>query len=275
MNTSVMTGEPAGRYTHGHARAVLASHGARTAANSAAYLIPHLSSGMAVLDVGCGPGTITLDLAEIVAPGVVTGLERVEEPLTSARLTAAARGDHTTRFEQGDAMHLPYPDASFDVVHAHQVLQHLMDPVGALREMMRVCRPGGWIAARDADYAAMTWYPEIREIDGWRSVYSRIARANGGEPGAGRRMRAWSRAAGIPHAVFSTSVWTYATAEECAWWGNGQANRVLGATFVQQAAQHGISAEQVRAMATGWREWGDHPDAWFSMPHAELLARMP
>ena len=65
----------------------------------------------------------------------------------------------------GDVYSLDYPDASFDVVHAHQVLQHLTDPVTALREMRRVCRPGGVVAARDADYAAMTWYPESPGLD--------------------------------------------------------------------------------------------------------------
>ena len=62
-------------YTHGHADAVLQSHRRRTAENSAAYLAPHLRPGLDVLDVGCGPGTITVDLAERVAPGRVTGLD--------------------------------------------------------------------------------------------------------------------------------------------------------------------------------------------------------
>ena len=74
-----------GRYTLGHEQATLASHGARTAANSAAYLLPVLQQGMSMLDVGCGPGTITLDLAEIVAPGAAVGVENVEEPLAAAR----------------------------------------------------------------------------------------------------------------------------------------------------------------------------------------------
>lgn len=114
---------------------------------------------MELLDVGCGPGTMTLDLAAFVAPGRVIGVENVEAPLVAAREAAAARGDETTTFGVGDALALPFPDDSFDVVHAHQVLQHLTDPVTALREMRRVCRPGGWVAARDADYAAMSWYP--------------------------------------------------------------------------------------------------------------------
>src|SRR5262245_33426749 len=60
-------------YIHGHHQSVLRSHRSRTAANSDAYLLPHLQAGMTVLDVGCGPGTITCDLADVVAPGQVLG----------------------------------------------------------------------------------------------------------------------------------------------------------------------------------------------------------
>ena len=96
-------------YLHGHHASVLASHGARSAADSAAYLLPHLREGMRVLDVGCGPGTITLDLADAVGPaGAVVGVENVEGPLAHARRNAAARGDLRTRFELADVMALPY-----------------------------------------------------------------------------------------------------------------------------------------------------------------------
>lgn len=262
-----------GRYTLGHEASTLASHGARSATNSAAYLLPHLEPGMNLLDVGCGPGTITLDLAAVVAPGRVIGVENVEAPLVAAREAATARGDETTTFRVGDALALPFPDDSFDVVHAHQVLQHLTDPVAALGEMLRVCRPGGWVAARDADYAAMSWYPELPELELWRSTYRAVARANGAEPDAGRRMRAWAREAGLPKAQISSSVWSYATPEATRWWGNGQADRCGGEVFAEQALELGASPDVVASIADAWRRWGEHPDAWFVIVHGELLAR--
>ena len=261
-------------YTHGHEPSALASHGVRTAATSAAYLLPVLRPGMSVLDVGCGPGTITLDLAAAVAPGPVLGIENVERPLVAARAAAAERGDTTTRFEVADALDLPYDDDSFDVVHAHQVLQHLADPVRALREMARVCRPGGWVAARDADYAAMAWFPEVPEVEDWRTTYRAIAKGNGGEPDAGRRLRRWVREAGLPDVRITGSVWTYADPESCRWWGDGQAARIEGPTFTSQAEALGVDRSRVRAMADGFRRWGAEPDAWFLIPHGELLARV-
>ena len=96
-----------------------------------------------MLDLGCGPGTITADLAARVAPGAVIGIEPTPGPLADARAHAAAVGAENVTFAVGDAYALDYPDGAFDVVHAHQVLQHLGDPVAALREMLRVCEPDG------------------------------------------------------------------------------------------------------------------------------------
>jgi ubiquinone/menaquinone biosynthesis C-methylase UbiE len=143
-------------YTHGHHESVLRSHTWRTAENSSAYLLPHLRAGQALLDVGCGPGTITADLALLVGPGEVIGLDAGAEVVAQAEAHAAALGVSNLRFEVGDLFALPYPDESFDVVHLHQVLQHLGDPVAALVEMRRVVRPGGLLAARDSNYGTFT-----------------------------------------------------------------------------------------------------------------------
>src|SRR5439155_18436361 len=116
-------------YTHGHHDSVLRSHRWRTAANSAAYLLPHLRPGLAVLDVGCGPGTITADLAALVAPARVTALDSSPDVLAEAARVATDRGLGNVEFGAGDVHALDFPDDTFDVVHAHQVLQHVADPV--------------------------------------------------------------------------------------------------------------------------------------------------
>lgn len=174
-------------YTHGHHESVLRSHTWRTAANSAGYLLDSVKPHMRILDIGCGPGTITADLAALVPDGQVTGLEYAPGVLAQARATAAGRGLDNVSFAVGDVHALDYPDDTFCVVHAHQVLQHVGDPVQALREMRRVTKPGGLVAVRDADYSAMTWYPEVAGMADWQRLYLRVARANGASrtPGAG------------------------------------------------------------------------------------------
>ena len=259
-------------YTHGHAEPVLRSHRWRTAANSAAHLLPHLGAGMRLLDVGSGAGTITADLAGLVAPGRVTALEATEDALAHTRAGLAERGVEAD-LVVGDAHDLPFPDDAFDVVHAHQVLQHLADPVLALREMRRVCRPGGVLAVRDADYGAFTWWPQEPGLDTWLDVYRRTARANGGEPDAGRRLLHWALAAGLVDPEVTASTWTFATPQDRARWGRTWAERVTGSAFGEQLRREGhLDATGTDALAAAWRRWAAAPDGWFVVVHGDLLA---
>lgn len=258
-------------YLHGHQPAVVAAHARRTAADSAAYLVGELRPGLSLLDVGSGPGTITADLAELVAPGPVTALETSPDTLALTRDTLTARGVDAA-FEVGDVQSLGFDDDSFDVVHAHQVLQHLDDPVQALREMGRVSRR--LVAARDADYAAFTWYPEHPALTRWLELYHDLARASGHEPDAGRRLVAWAHAAGLPDVRASASVWCYAGAD-AHWWGTSWADRVLTSTFAGRALAAGVDRHELDDIAAGWRAWADDPDAWFLVPHGEVLAPAP
>ena len=263
------------RYTHGHSAAVLSAHSRRGAADSAAYLLAHLRAGMDLLDVGCGPASITADLAERVAPGRVVALDAAAGALEAARATLRERGlSEQVEVTSGDVMALPFEDASFDVVHAHQVLQHLADPVGALAEMRRVTRPGGIVAVRDAVYSAMTWFPEPAGMEQWRSVYMATARANGGEPDAGSRLLSWAREAGFADVTASASTWCYATPADRAWQSQTWAQRCL-TSFGPRAVELGLADRaDLEAMAQAWRQWGDSEDAWFVVVHGEVLARV-
>ncbi len=263
---------PADTYTHGHHSSVLRSHRWRTAENSAGYLLPRLHPGQHLLDLGCGPGTITLDLARRVTPGQVVGIDRAERPLQEARAAAAEQGVDNVRFEVGDAYRLGYPADTFDVVHAHQLLQHLSDPVAALVEMRRLVKPGGHVAARDADYQAMTWYPADPRLDRWLQLYRKVARSNRAEPDAGRRLLSWARAAGYQNVTSTASVWCYASAEEREWWGGLWAERVTHSAFAEQALVRGFAERtELSGLAEGWRHWSRQGDGWFAVLNAEIL----
>ncbi|MFT4297232.1 MAG: methyltransferase domain-containing protein [Micropruina sp.] len=259
-------------YTHGHAESVLRSHRTRTAANSAAYLIGRLRPGLSLLDVGSGPGTITADLARLVAPGRVVALETSEEIAALTRDGVVAAGGPEVECLVGDVHALDLPDDSFDVVHAHQVLQHLADPVRALREMVRVCRPGGVVAVRDGDYGGFTWFPASPGLDRWRELYSAAARANGGEPDAGRHLLSWAHAAGCRRVTAASSTWCYADPESRAAWGEGWADRIVDSAIATQLVTSGLaSADELAVIADAWRDWASHDDGWISVLHGELL----
>lgn len=261
-------------YTHGHHESVLRSHRRRTAEDSAAYLLPHLRPGLSVLDVGCGPGTITAGLAARVAPGAVTAVDQADDVLAVARFEIEQHRLTNVAFATADVHRLDFPDDTFDVVHAHQVLQHLTDPVAALREMRRVCVPGGIVAARDADYSGFIWFPELPALDLWRDLYQRMARANGGEPDAGRRLPSWARQAGFGDVTTSGSLWCYATAESREWWGGMWADRIVNSAIARDLLRLGLAtAAQLEEIAAAWRAWAADPDGFIAIPHGEILCR--
>ncbi len=298
-------------YLHGHHESVLRAHRWRTVENSAGYLLPRLSPGVKVLDIGCGPGTITVGLAARVrqgqageglageglagesravesragegravesraGEGQVVGIDVVSEVLADAQAEAVRQGCRNLSFQAGDVYRLAFGAGVFDVVHAHQVLQHLADPVAALTEMRRVCRPGGVVAARDADYGGMFWFPEEPGLRDWQVLYQRVARALDGEPDAGRRLLGWARAAGFEDVDVSASSWCFATAADRSWWGSLWAERVTKSNFADQAIGLGFATrEDLDGLAAAWRRWAASDDGWFLIPHGEILCGAP
>jgi ubiquinone/menaquinone biosynthesis C-methylase UbiE len=261
-------------YTHGHHESVLRSHTWRTAENSSAYLLPHLAPGQDLLDVGCGPGTITADLALLVAPGQVVGLDAAPDVVAWAQEHARGMGLANVRFEVGDLFALGYPDASFDVIHLHQVLQHLADPASALLELRRVLRPDGLLAARDSDYGAFSWAPADPMLDRWLEVYLAVTARNGHDARIGPRLLGLAHEAGFSDVVASSSTWTYADPQARAWWGGLWADRVRFSRFAQQATGYGLSeTAELEAIADAFTRWAASPDAVFVVPHVEILAR--
>lgn len=266
--------EPTKQYTHGHHESVLRSHRWRTAENSAAYLLESLEPGLDVLDVGCGPGNITIDLASRVSPGRTVGIDAAAPIIDEARAAARGQGVVGVEFEVADVYDLPFADATFDVVHAHQVLQHLSDPDAALRQMRRVCRAGGVVAARDGDYEAMTWFPESDGLDRWLDLYRAVARSNGGEPDAGRWLLRWAHEAGFADVRSSASAWCFATVEDRVWWGGLWADRVTVSALADQAVDRGFATRaDLAEIAEAWRRWAADPDGWFAVLHGEILCR--
>lgn len=265
-------GDPNEHYTHGHHESVIRAHSWRTVENSAAYLVPELRPGLSLLDVGCGPGTITVDLARRLAPGRVTGLDASAGIIEQARTLGA--GMPGLDFVTGDAYALPFDDDTFDVVHAHQVLQHVADPVAVLRELRRVAKSDGLVAARDVDYEGTIWYPELQGLDDWIEVLLAVHRSNAGEPDAGRRLQAWALEAGFGEVRSSASIWCFANDADRAWWGGLWSARILESDVAATAVAKGIATPaDLQRISAAWLDWAARPDATLFMPHGEVIAR--
>jgi ubiquinone/menaquinone biosynthesis C-methylase UbiE len=259
-------------YTHGHAPAVVRQHAQRTAGEAAAFLLPHLRPDMRLLDVGCGPGSITRGLAERLPAGQVVGLDLSRETLESARRDAAARGLENLRYEEGSVYELSFPDGSFDVAYAHQVLQHLRERGLALSEMLRVVKPGGVVAVREVDWSTVAYFPRDPWIDRFIEVHLRTWYRNGGEPQVGRQLRALFNAAGVASLEITASVWCYATREETVEWGDSYADRLLTSPMGERPVEYGYATRaDIESMAAALRAWGSHPDALWVFTHVQAL----
>jgi SAM-dependent methyltransferase len=260
-------------YTHGHHESVLRSHTWRTAENSAAYLLESLRPGMDLLDVGCGPGTITVDLAQRVAPGRVVGIDASAEVVAQAAALGRQAGASNADFATGDVYALAFDDASFDVVHAHQVLQHLTRPVNALAEMRRVLRPGGTVAVREADFGTFAWSPADPMLDRWVELYYEVTTRNGADARGARHLLGWARTAGFVDVRATSSTWTFADPDSRAWWGELWADRTELSSFGEQARAYRLSDDaELAAIAAAWRRWAASADGFFALLHCEILA---
>ncbi|KAI0457058.1 ubiE/COQ5 methyltransferase [Xylaria acuta] len=264
-------------YLHGHHASVVGSHARRTAQNSAAFLIPHIKPHYRILDVGCGPGSITVDLAQLVPQGSVIGIDSADGVLSQARELARERGlEGNLTFQRHDANELPFSDGEFDVVYCHQVLHHVRDPVAILNEMRRVTRKGGLVAAREVDYGALSWYPELPGIQKWEDVHMANFKANGVQPKAGRYVKAWANEAGFPYEdiTFSWSSWNYQD-EEAVIWAELWADRVLHSSYASTSLEKGISTQEVLDhISDTWRKWGENKGAFITIPSGEILCQV-
>ncbi len=243
----------------------------RTASSTAAFLLGHLHRGMRVLDVGCGPGTITLGLAEVVAPGDAVGVDLQVQLVERARALARERGVANVRFERADAYELPFADGSFDAALEHHVVMHLADPVRGLEEVRRILRPGGVLGLRDPDVATTVRWPMTPEFERFLELRMRAFQLQGTDGQAGRKHRQLLLEAGFAHAQSQAVTWGGGEAETL-----GPSVRFLRSQldgFGRIAREHGWAQEQeLDAIAADLERWAARPDAEVFMIICETLA---
>jgi ubiquinone/menaquinone biosynthesis C-methylase UbiE len=246
----------------------------RRAARWVPFVLPHLRPGMRVLDVGCGLGSITLDLAERVAPGEVVGVDRDAGQLELGRAAAVARELGNVRFEVGTVYELPFAAASFDAALAHTLLFHLCEPLRALQELRRVLVPGGLAAVSDDDWSTWVVVPEDSAMH-WmmRTFAPREVAANGGNPFYVRNLRRLLLDAGFARAEgLALAPEYYGTLEETRGYA-AMCERILRTPEVARraVAQAWVSADELEAMIAGVRAWGERPDAFAAVLYCAAL----
>jgi ubiquinone/menaquinone biosynthesis C-methylase UbiE len=245
-------------YTLGYTQTALDFVSRRTLESHGAFFLPYLRPGMAVLDCGCGPGSITLGIAERISDGTVVGIDISESQVELGRQSAAERGISNVRFRQGSAYELPFPDASFDAVFSNALLEHLREPPRALREFLRVLRPGGRVGVSGPDWDGFLYSPPWEKLTAAIRAYTEIQNRNGGDTLLGRKLLELLSEAGFVEIKAQARYENYENLDTIA--------EVI-------ASQLDSSGETTLAAVT--REWAAQPYGMFAQAWVSCVGRRP
>lgn len=194
------------KYKFGYNDSMVKQLQKRGALKDAAFLLPYLKPCIKLLDCGCGPGSITSDLAKILSDGQVVAIDIDDESLKIAESTARENNLSNISFQKASILDLPFDNNSFDVVFTRATLYHLQDAKKAIKEMLRVAKTGGIIAACEPDIGGMLYYPENRFIKEAQKVRTDIITKDGADLMIGRKLRSLFVEIGCKKAIaFSTS----------------------------------------------------------------------
>jgi ubiquinone/menaquinone biosynthesis C-methylase UbiE len=260
-------------YTMGYGPAAVALMGARTAETHAAFFVPHLKPGMKLLDCGCGPGTVTLGFAEIVAPGSAVGTDIEPSQVALATETAAKRHVDNVRFEVANIYELPFEDASFDAVFMSALIGNLREPTRGLREAFRVLKPGGVIGVKEFDHGGDITYPLEPAMAKYDELYRRLRAENGHNGESGRMIGALLLESGFSELDMSASYEILSNTKVL----HGAAQVFIGLlaeSWSHEFTSRGWATEMdIQDMREAWLRFADFPGALFAAAWCEAVAR--
>lgn len=248
----------------------------RRASKQAAFFLPYLQPGMTLLDAGCGPGSITVDLAEIVAPGQVTGIDIDEQHLQFATSYAKLRAIENVQFEPGDLTQLAFPDGSFDAVFVHGVIEYL-DAERAFSEIYRVLRPGGVVGARHGDFGGFLFFPERPELIESLELFAQFLSRIGGDPHCGRSQFATMRQVGFQNLKVSASYDCWTENQEAARAAaNWSANQWVSPEFADALTAFGLTDRaRLEEISSAVRALGEDENAFAAEAWGEAVGWKP
>jgi SAM-dependent methyltransferase len=248
---------------------------ARSANVYAGFFLRQLQPDMLVLDCGCGTATITIGLAEALPAGTVIGIDLAKDSLAAARRYASVMGRQNLFCVAADGRRLPFPEAAFDAVLCHSVLETVGDLANLVAEIRRVTKFGGVVGAASVEYGGLilagketagpTRFYEIRQLL-WRA-------AGIAEPNTGRRLRGLFEAGGFTRVEAFADYVSYGTPDRVASFARDRAAECRDHELHEAVARHGVAAaEELIDLASQWEAWGRDPQAFFAFPWCRVLA---
>ena len=263
-------------YTRGFSEVAISSSLRRTADSNAAYLLPYLVAGLRVLDFGCGPGSMSLSLAEHIAPGELHGVDMKGSLIEMARSKARDAGRDNAIFHVGDVTALPFEDNYFDIAHGHNILMHVPDTKAALGEVKRVLKPGGIIACREMICGSSFANPDLKIAKRLWELFEDLMAANDGHPQMGKEMKTHILEAGFRDIRMSASFTIYDSPEEILFLRRNTLDWLLSPDTVDAAVKYGAWTEEMSAEVLAIAdEWMERPDAFAGTAYGEAIAVKP
>jgi 2-polyprenyl-3-methyl-5-hydroxy-6-metoxy-1,4-benzoquinol methylase len=248
----------------------------RSAAEYADFVLPRIDAADRVLDVGCGPGSITLGLAEVAAH--VTGVDVDDEEFADARGYAADHGIGNVEFREGSIYELAFDDASFDVGTLFSMMETLDDPLAGLAEVRRVVRPGGLIGVSSIEYGGLILHgPDEALLRRFYELRLRIWQAQGDVHfHRGRELRSLLLRAGFVDVEVGLTYFSYGTEERIRQFGLGRAADCRDEWYVDSIARYGLAEPaELDELESAWIRWSESPDAFAAFAWGRAVARRP
>ena len=264
-------------YTLGFSDAILEAFRRNTAEANAGHLLPHLESGQRILDFGCGPGSISLGLADAVKPtGEMHGIDMEKSQIELARAMASARGCDNAVFQVADVADLPYEDGYFDAAHCHVVLTHVPDTARALKEVKRVLKPGGLISCREMVCLGSFTHPDFGVIMKSWEIFADLLEADDGHPQMGRELKRHLLRGGFEDVEITANYDIYSGPEDVEFIYNVALQWFVSDEIMDAAIQYGAAtrewADRIKDAYVLWRE---HPGAFCALAYGTAIARKP
>jgi ubiquinone/menaquinone biosynthesis C-methylase UbiE len=246
----------------------------RTLANSHPTLLSALRPGMSVLDVGCGPGTLTIEIARRVDPGSVVGMDRNPDMIRAAQETVPPGTRRNLVFCTGDILEGPW-DGEFDLVNATRTLQWIRDAGRALRRMAQATVHGGTVTVLDYDHTMAAWNDPPKA---WRRFYDAFLawrEAGGLDNALARRLSDLCRTAGLLDVSVTPQIATVRAGDADFFRVAGQWRMVIESRGRQMVAAGHLAESDRRAALAAFTEWMQEPGATQTVYEACLVARRP
>lgn len=248
----------------------------RSATEYADFVLPSIGVRDRVLDVGCGPGSITVGIAQVA--GHVTGIDVDDAEFAEARAYAAEHGIDNVEFFEGSIYELDVPDASIDVCTLCSMMETLDDPLAGLAEVRRVLKAGGLIGASSIEYGGLILHgPGEPLLRRFYELRLELWEAQGDvHPYRGRELRGLLFEAGLERVEAMTTYFNYGTEERVRTFGLGRAADCRDEWYVDGLTERGLAdQDEIDALEQAWITWAESPDSFAAFAWGRATGRKP